>query len=74
MHEGGSSGFNLSLSGSRTIYAVNEGFGKSDVFWSSTDHWDFFLFSESQWLRGFNAYKYNAPKKIGASVRLFKNK
>lgn len=74
MQEGGSSGFNLVLSGSRTIYGVNEGFGKCDMFWSSTDHWDFFLFSEVQWLRGFNAYKYNAPKKCGCSVRLFKNK
>lgn len=74
MKEGGSSGFNLTLGGSRTIYAVYEGFGKSDLFWSSTDHWDFFLQSEVQWLRGFNAYKYNAPKKCGCSVRLFKNK
>jgi uncharacterized protein (TIGR02145 family) len=73
LKEGASTGFNLSLTGSRTIYAVFEGFGKSDVFWTSTPTWDFYLQQNVQWLRGFDSYSYEAPKNCGASVRLFKN-
>jgi uncharacterized protein (TIGR02145 family) len=72
LKEGASTGFNLPLTGSRTIYAVFEGFGKSDVYWTSTPTWDFYLQQNVQWLRGFNSYANNAPKNCGASVRLFK--